>query len=168
MIHVSCIFSLYQQEKVYKNSIHVKVFFVKYCTFDSQNTTTYFDARTVGKQVIQSQFVRMILAAKYIKSLDINRDIKNVNTMKFDQSHSVEHNTSCRILTRAKFTVSNTNPPNMRFNIRKQFAVVPVKKQLRKTLFQLCDSEKKSKRTSNGTPLKRQWWKELLKIKVCK
>lgn len=120
------------------------------------------------KQVIQSQFVRMILAAKYIKSLDINRDIKNVNTMKFDQSHSVEHNTSCRILTRAKFTVSNTNPPNMRFNIRKQFAVVPVKKQLRKTLFQLCDSEKKSKRTSNGTPLKRQWWKELLKIKVCK
>lgn len=156
MIHVSCIFSLYQQEKVYKNSIHVKVFFVKYCTFDSQNTTTYFDARTVGKQVIQSQFLRMILAAKYIKSLDINRDIKNVNTMKFNQSHSVEHNTSCRILTRAKFTVSNTNPPNMRFNIRKQFAVVPVKKQLRKTLFQLCDSEKKSKRTSNGTPLKRQ------------
>lgn len=49
---------------------------------DSQRTATYFNAQTVGKQVIQNQYVRTTLAAKYIKSLVIYRDRKNVHTMK--------------------------------------------------------------------------------------
>lgn len=36
MVHVSSILSLYHMEKVYRNSIHVQVFVVKYCTLDSQ------------------------------------------------------------------------------------------------------------------------------------
>lgn len=59
----------------------VTVFVVKYCTVDSQGTTTYFDAQTVGRQVIQNQYVRTIPAAKYVKSLVIYRGRKNVHTM---------------------------------------------------------------------------------------
>lgn len=127
MVHVSCILSLSQLEKVYQNSIDVQVFVVKYCTLDSQRTATYFDAQTVGKQLLQNhQYVRTILAAKYVKSLVIYRDRKNVHTMKSRSIslHSADHKTFCLIFTRANCisTASNINPPNMRFNIPKRFA----------------------------------------------
>lgn len=128
MVHVSCILSLYQLEKVFRNSIHVQVFVVKYCTLDNQRTTTYFNAQTVGKQVIQNQYVRTILAAKCVKSLVIYRDRKNVHTMKSRSIslHSADHKTFCLIFTRANWisTESNINPPNTRFNTPKRFVVV--------------------------------------------
>lgn len=95
---------------------------------DSQRTTTYFNAQTVGKQVIQNQYVRTILAAKYVKSLVIYRDRKNVHTMKSRSIslHSADRKTFCLIFTRANWisTASNINPPNMRFNTPKRFVVV--------------------------------------------
>lgn len=118
MVHVSCKLSLYQLEKVFQNLIYVQVFVVKYCTLNSQRTTTYFNAQTVGKQVIQNQYVRTILAAKYVKSLVIYQDRKNVHTMKSRSIslHSADHKTFCLIFTRANWisTASNINPPNMR------------------------------------------------------